>query len=101
MTLESNYPYTGTDSPCDTSKIVPVATIDGYVRLDSNDVGQLMNAIANIGPVAISVAASGAAFQLYGGGVASGDCGWDVDHAVVAVGYGVDNGVGFWCGLIK
>jgi len=97
ISLESSYPYTGTDSPCDASKIKPVATIDGYVRLDSNNASQLMSALVTQGPIAISLAASGLSFQLYGGGILSGNlCGWDIDHAVQAVGYGVENNVGYW-----
>jgi len=95
LATEDAYPYQGVDSPCNKT-ISPKATIDGYVRLDTNNATQLLAAIALQGPIAISVAASGAAFQFYGGGVAQGDCGWDVDHAVVAVGYGVDKGVGYW-----
>jgi len=99
ISLETSYPYQGADSACDPSQVKPVATIDGYVRLDSNNATQLTAAIANVGPIAISLAASGFSFQLYGGGVLSGDgCGWDIDHAVQAVGYGYDTSVnmGFW-----
>jgi len=98
ISLESSYPYQGADSPCDSTQVKPVATIDGYYRLDSNNATQLQAAIAQVGPIAISLAASGFAFQLYGGGVLNGDCGWDVDHAVQAVGYGFDSSVnqGYW-----
>jgi len=50
-----------------------------------------MNALANVGPVAISVDAS--SWSDYGGGVYSGcdfNSNIDLDHAVVAVGYGTD-----------
>jgi len=99
ISLESSYPYQGADSPCDASSVKPVATIDGYIKLDANNATQLQAAIANAGPIAISVAAGGL-FQLYGGGVfnTNGACGWDIDHAVVAEGYGVDasSNLGFW-----
>jgi len=56
-----------------------------------------MSALVTQGPIAISLAASGLSFQLYGGGILSGNlCGWDIDHAVQAVGYGVENNVGYW-----
>jgi cathepsin L len=79
LSLESSYPYEGADSACDSSKVKPVATIDGYVKLDTNNATQLQAALANIGPIAISVAAGGL-FQLYGGGVfnTKGLCGWDI-----------------------
>ena len=55
-----------------------------------------MTAVANMGPVSISVAAE--AWQFYGGGVFSmgASCGWDIDHAVVAVGYGEDKAGGLY-----
>jgi len=94
VTLEEDYRYTASDSKCDTSKIKKVATVDGHVRLPTNDYDALMNAIANVGPIAISVAAD---FMLYDHGVYNGKCGWVIDHAVVAVGYGTDaKGGDFW-----
>lgn len=89
--LQQSYPYTsggGDSGTCDKSKIVPVATISGFVKLPSNDYNALMSAV-NTGPVAISVAAS--AWQFYSGGVLSSDCGSDVDHATVLEGYGHDS----------
>ena len=80
ITSEAHYPYTGEDSSCKASKIVPVATITGYVKLPVNDHDALMNAVVSQGPIAISVAAE--AWEMYGGGVFSDDCGWTVDHAV-------------------
>lgn len=77
-------------------QISPVATVSNYTFLEPNNYTVLMNAIANVGPVAISVAAE--AFQFYTGGVFSADCGWDVDHAVQLVGYGHDeaSGLDYW-----
>ena len=78
MTLESSYPYQGADAPCDASQVKPVATIAGYVKLNGNNATELQAAIAQQ-PVAISVAAASQVFQFYGGGIAQGDCGTDVD----------------------
>jgi len=50
-----------------------------------------MNALATVGPVAISVDAS--SWSSYSGGVFTGcdfNSNIDLDHAVVAVGYGTD-----------
>lgn len=71
-----------------------VATIDGYSVLPSNDYAALMNAIAKMGPLVVSVAASG--WGLYAGGVYSSNkendnpSTYDLNHAVVLVGYGTD-----------
>jgi len=88
LTTTKSYPYQARDTKCDTSKIDQVASVQGYVRLPTNDVDALMNAVANIGPVSISVAANG--WQFYGGGVFNGKCGAEINHAVTAVGYGTD-----------
>ena len=72
ITLESSYPYQGSDSKCQAAKIKPVATIKGYERLPQNNYSALMNAVATLGPIAISAAAE--PWQLYESGVFSQDC---------------------------
>jgi cathepsin L len=77
-----------------------VATISGYVSLATNDYQVLMNAVAKLGPVAVSVAAS--PWKFYQGGVF--DVPWnssgasDINHLVVLDGYGTDRNTGedFW-----
>jgi len=86
ITQEKDYPYEGSDSKRDTSKVKPVATIKGYERLPQNNYTALMNAVATLRPIAISAAAE--PWQLYESGVFDEDCGADVDHAIQLVGYG-------------
>jgi cathepsin L len=77
-----------------------VATIEGYSVLPSNDYAALMNAVAKNGPIVVSVAASG--WGTYAGGIYSNDSkesdAYDLNHAVVLVGYGTDeeSGEDFW-----
>ena len=74
-----------------------VANITGYTVLPSNNESALMNALASVGPVAITVAAMD--WKNYEGGVYAPDAfDGDLDHAVVAVGYGHDAGLGldYW-----
>eukprot|EP00178_Gracilaria_changii_P004920 TRINITY_DN17995_c1_g1_i2.p1 TRINITY_DN17995_c1_g1~~TRINITY_DN17995_c1_g1_i2.p1 ORF type:complete len:104 (+),score=13.96 TRINITY_DN17995_c1_g1_i2:26-313(+) len=47
-------------------------------------------------PVSIAIEADQFAFQYYSGGVLTGSCGTNLDHGVLAVGYGTDNGTKFW-----
>lgn len=89
ITLESDYPYTGKDGKCQEFK--PVANISSHVRLPANNYTALMNAVANIGPIAISAAAE--PWQMYESGVFSNSCNADVDHAIQLVGYGTNKGV--------
>lgn len=96
LTTEDAYPYQGTTGTCQTSKIQPVAYNGGYAVLPPNDYTALMDAVANVGPVAISIAAGGMTFQFYGGGVLSGCNDFVMDHAVQLVGYGSDGGKDYW-----
>ena len=55
-----------------------------------------MNAVATVGPVAVSVDAS--SWSAYESGIYDG-CDQetpDIDHAVVLAGYGVDAGESYW-----
>jgi len=71
---------------------------DGYELLPRNDYAALMDAIANVGPVAINVDAS--EWHSYEGGVFSGCPQEDVDinHVVQLVGYGTcpETGKDYW-----
>jgi len=95
LTTTASWPYRARDDKCDTSKIKPVATIDGFVRLPTNDYNALLNAVVNVGPIAISVAAS--EWQFYDSGVYNSDCGTEINHAVTVVGFGTDETDGdYW-----
>lgn len=99
MALSKDFPYTASDSAC--LQYTPAVKVGGYVRLPSNNALALQNAIATVGPVAVSVSAS---WGGYGGGIFAGCTGdQDIDHAVVAVGYSSDywlirNSWGQWWG---
>ena len=54
----------------------------------------------DIGPVSIAVEADKAAFQYYSSGVLDSlSCGQKLDHGVLAVGYGTEDGQGYF--LVK
>lgn len=56
----------------------------------------LMAAVAQA-PVTIALRASNTVFRYYKSGIiTSTTCGTTVDHAVIAVGYGTENGVDYW-----
>jgi cathepsin L len=97
---EFQYSYSsfyGVESSCSIPPAgVPKAHIDGYVKLPSNDYKSLMNAVAKIGPIAISVDAS--SWHAYSSGIFNGcnQVNPDINHAVVLVGYGEENGQKYW-----
>jgi len=100
---EQDYPYMSGESASseeclyDLSTLKPIATISGYNNLPPNDQAAVMNHIATVGPLAISVAAN--TFRDYEGGVYSG-CPYDeniqLNHAVQLVGYGSEEGLDYW-----
>lgn len=65
----------------------PSVGIEGWTRLESNNYEVAMNALAKVGPLAIALAAGG--WSHYKGGVFETDD-TTVNHAVLLVGYGVD-----------
>jgi len=96
---EWTYPYTsygGKDFTC--NKAPPsYAKISSYVQLPANKQDDLMTAIANKGPISISVDAS--TWHLYETGVFDGcnQTNPDINHAVQLVGYGTDDKLGdYW-----
>merc|ERR1712178_256878 len=90
LSLETEYPYdlySASSGTCAKDKIKPVAGIKGYRILPANNYTALMNAVAKIGPITISVDGS---WMDYESGVYKGPCGSTIDHAVGLVGYGTD-----------
>ncbi len=97
---EADYPYTsGTTKErgtCNTSctknaNVAPKSHTDVQVNSDS----AMMSALA-MQPVSIAIQADQPAFQLYKSGVFTAECGTQLDHGVLAVGYGTLDGVDYY-----
>jgi C1A family cysteine protease len=58
------------------------------------DSDALLAAIAQQ-PVSVAIEADQKAFQFYQSGIITENCGTNLDHGVLAVGFGVDNGTQF------
>lgn len=97
ITLESNYGYKAEDGSCKT-RVSKDVQINGYKDVKQGSESDLMSAIQK-GPVSIAIEADQQGFQFYSGGVFSGECGKQLDHGVLLVGYGTENGDDYW--LVK
>ena len=92
LCTESGYPYTsgttGQKGTCTTTctKNTGVAP-KSFTDVAKNSDSALMTAIAQQ-PVAVAIQANQPAFQSYKSGVLTGTCGSNLDHGVLAVGYG-------------
>merc|ERR1712232_1370630 len=81
------------DSTCTT---IPKGAVTGFRDVQGDSDEALMEALAKQ-PVSVAIEADRRAFQLYSKGVlSSGKCGTNLDHGVLAVGYGEDDGKPYW-----
>jgi len=94
---ESDYPYAsggGSSGSCITDCTVVDGTIPTYTDVASTD-DALTAAIAQQ-PVSVAIQADQTAFQFYSSGVITSGCGTSLDHGVLAVGYGTEDGVDYY-----
>lgn len=101
MCSEDSYPYvSGTTLSAGTcDACTPLVKISKCEDVTSNDQVALKEAVA-MGPVSIAIEADTRTFQFYSSGViTSTNCGTNLDHGVLIVGYGTENGVMYW--LVK
>lgn len=99
---EEAYPYTGKDGACKYSSENAAVRVLDAVNITMGAEDELKHAVGVVRPVSVAFQVI-SNFRLYTGGVFTSDnCGsdpMDVNHAVVAVGYGVEDGIPYW--LIK
>lgn len=97
---EASYPYISGETKkagtcmtdCDA---VSGTAIADYYDVPSNSDDDMMTAL-NKQPVSIAIQADQKDFQLYNSGVFTGDCGTQLDHGVLVVGYGSMDGVDYY-----
>jgi C1A family cysteine protease len=95
LTYEENYPYTTSSQRLSCKSFVPEVFIKGCYNVYPNEL-QLTYSIAQQ-PVSVSIEADSRSFQFYKSGVYNSlDCGTQLDHGVLAVGYGTEDGQDYW-----
>jgi len=99
LALESDYKYTGADGSCKSSKYsaAPYTKISGFKDVAQKNEAALKTAVASQ-PVSVAIEADTQVFQFYSSGVLddAAGCGTQLDHGVLAVGYGTESGKDFW-----
>jgi len=97
---EESYPYTGKQGTCKKGCTagIPMGGVVGYKDVAVDEEGALEDAVAQQ-PVSVAIEADRPAFQLYHSGVLTARCGVNLDHGVLAVGYGTEDGQDYW--LVK
>jgi hypothetical protein len=95
---EESYAYTGQRGTCEASSCtvgLPLGAVTGYKDVAHDDANALMEAVMK-NPVSVAIEADKPTFQLYKTGVLEATCGDTLDHGVLVVGYGSDNGKDYW-----
>lgn len=93
---EEDYPYlgwagliTGCKKDKGICEDVPHTEVSSFVDVNHTDV-DLMKAIS-MQPISVAIEADGTGFQFYKEGVYDEECGTNIDHGVLAVGYAKDD----------
>jgi C1A family cysteine protease len=100
---EKDYPYvsgtTKKSGTCQTTcALVKNSNIHEFVDIIKSSDEEMMLAVSQQ-PVSIAIEADQREFQLYKSGVFTGTCGVNLDHGVLLVGYGSQNGDDYY--LVK
>ena len=97
MCSEAGEPYKAKDEKC--GKCNVVAQFSECLDVEPDNEAELMKAVAQQ-PVSVAIEADHQVFMFYNSGIISDtSCGTALDHGVLVVGYGEDNGQKYW--LVK
>ena len=101
LCLNQSYPYKATDQLCKNASCTSVIRITGYNLVQPNNELILKNAVFKQ-PISVAIQANSRSFQMYGGGIYNDpNCGYDLDHGVLIVGYGYDSEINLEYWLVK
>lgn len=97
LCTEGSYTYKAAQDTCHSDKCIvaiPLGGILGYKPVERNNEMALMEAVAQQ-PVTVSIDADGT-FQFYKSGVFASSCGHQLDHSILAVGFGREGSQDYW-----
>jgi len=96
LCTETAYGYTAAKGTCAYDTCGSKLYIDECEDVPTSNELALREAVAGQ-PVSVAIEADSRVFQLYRSGIiTSTECGTSLDHGVLTVGYGEDNGVKYW-----
>jgi len=101
LDTEASYPYTAEDgTSCQYKASNSGGTLRSYTNVQSGSEADLQKKVVS-GPTSVAIDASHSSFQFYSSGVYyEPDCSTSqLDHGVLAAGYGSDSGSDYW--LVK
>ena len=99
LMLETDYQYTARDGSCKYVASKGVGKVKAFKDVSVDSSGSQLKAAVAKGPVSVAIEADQFAFQGYTGGVITSGCGSQLDHGVLAVGYGTESGQDYF--LVK
>ena len=98
LALQEDYPGKNSDDICKQDITKNFVKLSNYVKLSSTDEEVIKNYLYNTGPLAIGINAN--LLQFYYRGIINEDeskCDpKGLNHAVILVGYGTENGIEYW-----
>lgn len=95
---EASYPYQGKDGlPCRYDPSQSAATVTNFGQVQPTEAA-LQQAVQQVGPIAVAIDASQPSLASYTGGIYNDPAcsSTQLNHAVLAVGYGNENGQDYW-----
>lgn len=90
---EDDYEYKAKQGVC--KECNSVVTVSGFQDVNPKDEQALKAAVVQQ-PVSVAIEADQRAFQFYHSGVFNATCGTRLDHGVLVVGYGEEDGQKYW-----
>ncbi|XP_064467522.1 procathepsin L-like [Ornithodoros turicata] len=94
---EASYPYQAVNTTCRYDAENVGATVEGSVEVKPGSEEDLLHAVATVGPVSVAMEVLDTFFSYTGGIYQNRNCSSEnVNHAVLAVGYGTEDGNDYW-----
>jgi len=85
-----SYPYEGIDDGCRSAACKSVVKLSNYSKIEQSN-ETILKGYVSKQPVSVAIQANKRSFQMYQSGVYDDiDCGTELDHGVLVIGYGYD-----------